>query len=227
MQLDKVVPFGRSLDEYRHLFALSPEDLDRHILGVADGPASVNAELHALDKNYCSVDPLYSFSAADIKARFHQVADDVFRQVEEAPGNWVWSYHRNLDALRQTRIQVMETFTADFPAGKQAGRYLAGELPHLEFADNSFDLALCSHFLFLYSAHLSYEFHRDSVLELLRVAREIRIFPLLTLTLDMSSYLKPLIEELSAASWQVSIEVVPYEFQKGGNQMLKIGKLAG
>lgn len=227
MQLENVVPFGRSLDEYRHLFALSPEDLDRSILGVADGPASVNAELHALGKKYCSVDPLYSFSAEDIKARFHQVADDVFRQVEETPGNWVWTYHRNQDALRQTRLQVMETFTGDFPAGRQAGRYLVGELPHLEFADNSFDLALCSHFLFLYSAHFSYEFHRDSVCELLRVAREIRIFPLRTLALEISPYLKPLVEELKAESWQVSIEVVPYEFQKGGNQMLKIGKLAG
>jgi hypothetical protein len=32
--LDHVVPWGRSFDEYRRMFALTSEDLDRRILGV-------------------------------------------------------------------------------------------------------------------------------------------------------------------------------------------------
>jgi hypothetical protein len=39
MKLNEVVPFGRSLDEYRHMFALTEDDLSKHILGAADGPA--------------------------------------------------------------------------------------------------------------------------------------------------------------------------------------------
>lgn len=34
MKRDEVVPFGRSLDEYRHMFALTEADLDRTIVGV-------------------------------------------------------------------------------------------------------------------------------------------------------------------------------------------------
>ncbi|MEL6930893.1 MAG: SAM-dependent methyltransferase, partial [Cyanobacteria bacterium J06600_6] len=44
MQLDRVVPFGRSLEEYKLMFDLSTEDLQQQILGVGDGPASFNAE---------------------------------------------------------------------------------------------------------------------------------------------------------------------------------------
>jgi hypothetical protein len=44
MKLDKVVPFGRSLDEYIKMFNLSAEDLQKDILGVGDSPASFNAE---------------------------------------------------------------------------------------------------------------------------------------------------------------------------------------
>ena len=34
MKLDKVVPFGRSLDEYIKMFDLSAEDLPKNILGA-------------------------------------------------------------------------------------------------------------------------------------------------------------------------------------------------
>lgn len=45
----------------------------------------------------------------------------------------------------------MEKFLLDYEIGKTAGRYLQQSLPNLEFADNQFDLCLCSHLLFLYS----------------------------------------------------------------------------
>lgn len=45
MQLDAIVPLGRSLEEYQRLFALSDKDLERRIISVADGPASFNAEM--------------------------------------------------------------------------------------------------------------------------------------------------------------------------------------
>ena len=42
--LDKVVPWGRSFDEYRRMFALTDADLRGRILGCGDGPAAFNAE---------------------------------------------------------------------------------------------------------------------------------------------------------------------------------------
>lgn len=44
-RLDKVVPWGRSFEEYVAMFNLTKEDLGRRILGCGDGPAGFNAEL--------------------------------------------------------------------------------------------------------------------------------------------------------------------------------------
>lgn len=61
MKLEKIVPFGRSLDEYKNMFALMDGDLSKNIIGVGDGPASFNAEMFALGKPVVSIDPLYIF----------------------------------------------------------------------------------------------------------------------------------------------------------------------
>ena len=64
MKLEQVVPWGRSLAEYRAMFTLSEEDLQKRILGCGDGPASFNAEMTASGKpTVTSVDPLYAFEA--------------------------------------------------------------------------------------------------------------------------------------------------------------------
>ena len=46
--LNQVIPWGRSLQEYKRMFNLSAEELDLRILGVGDGPASFNSEMNAL-----------------------------------------------------------------------------------------------------------------------------------------------------------------------------------
>lgn len=222
MKLDEVVPFGRSFDEYKHMFALSESDLEKKIIGVADGPACVNAEFHALGKEYISVDPLYTYSAEEINKRFDSVVDNVIEQVEASPNSWVWGYHKNAQNLKNNRVKVMQKFAADFEKGMQDGRYLIGELPKLDVSDQQFDIALCSHFLFLYSEFFSYEFHLEAILEMLRIAKEIRIFPLLSLDVKKSDYVSPLLEELENMGYAVAVKKVNYEFQKGGNEMLTV-----
>ena len=96
------------------------------------------------------------------------------------------------------------------------------ELPSLPFPDSSFDLALCSHFLFLYSEQLGATFHHLALHEMCRVAREVRIFPLLALGGARSPYVNGSVEALRSAGHHVSIENVLYEFQRGGNQMMRI-----
>jgi ubiquinone/menaquinone biosynthesis C-methylase UbiE len=46
-------------------------------------------------------------------------------------------------------MAAMQVFLDDHVLGRVEGRYVAAELPALPVADASFDLALCSHFLFL------------------------------------------------------------------------------
>src|SRR5262249_58533629 len=68
-KLSEIIPWGRSFEEYRRLFALSDADLAGRILGCGDGPASFNAEATARGHAVVSCDPIYAFSAADIERR--------------------------------------------------------------------------------------------------------------------------------------------------------------
>jgi hypothetical protein len=222
MQLDEVVPFGRSLDEYTQMFGLTPTDLSHRILGVGDGPASFNAEASQQGASVISIDPIYCFTGAEILQRFDAVVDNIIGQVKATADDYVWGYHKSPEDLRHHREQAIQTFLADYELGKTGDRYQAAELPRLPFADGAFDLALCSHLLFLYSQHLDYALHRSSVLEMLRVSQEVRIFPLLTLMLERSPHLDPLMLELREAGYQVEVAQVAYELQKGGNEMLVI-----
>jgi len=215
MQLEKVVPFGRSLDEYFKMFNLSSKDLQQRIIGVGDGPASFNAEGTKVEKNITSIDPIYEFSGREIRQRFDQVVDNIIDQVIATSENWVWSYHASPQALKENRIKAIEIFLADYDQGKQEGRYLNQELPCMSFADQSFDLALCSHLLFLYSAHLDQDFHTESIKEMLRVSQEVRIFPLLTLTQETSPYLNCVINEFSKLGYFVEIKKSLMSFNQG------------
>ncbi len=54
------------------MFGLSPGDLDRTILGCGDGPASFNAEMYTMSRQIVSVDPVYRFSADEIRQRISE-----------------------------------------------------------------------------------------------------------------------------------------------------------
>ena len=56
--LDHIVPWGRSFDEYRRMFALSEADAQLRMLGCADGPASFNADATRQGASVVSCDPL-------------------------------------------------------------------------------------------------------------------------------------------------------------------------
>ncbi|WP_019867853.1 class I SAM-dependent methyltransferase [Methylovulum miyakonense] len=220
--LDKVVPWGRSYHEYVSMFELKEADLQRRILGCGDGPASFNAELSRRGGNIVSVDPVYGFSADQIRCRIAGTYETVMAQLHQNHRDYVWDTIPSVEQLGQIRMFAMETFLADFGSGKQAGRYVAGELPHLPFADKTFDMALSSHFLFLYSAHLSADFHIRALLDMLRVSDEVRVFPLLALDGLPSPHLPVVEDQLAQQGFRTAVKRVPYEFQRGGNDMLVI-----
>jgi uncharacterized protein (DUF952 family) len=218
--LSEVVPWGRSFAEYVSMFALSPADLVGSILGCGDGPASFNAELTRRGGSVTSVDPLYAFRAEEIRARVQEVTPVIIEQTRQSAGSFVWTHIRSVDHLKDLRLAAMEMFLSDFRSPDAARRYHAGSLPTLPYADGRFDLALCSHFLFLYSSLQSCDFHVDAVAELCRVAAEARIFPLLALDGAESTHLEPVTHILRERGFTVERHTVPYEFQRGGNQML-------
>ncbi|MCP4747208.1 MAG: class I SAM-dependent methyltransferase [Desulfobacteraceae bacterium] len=220
--LKNVVPWGRSFDEYVAMFSLSGADLRKRILGCGDGPASFNALLSMQGGQILSADPLYRFSPEDIRNRISETYAKVMEQMRKNKHEFIWTSIKSVEKLGQIRMAAMDKFLADYPQGLEQGRYLEGKLPHLPFADQEFDLAVCSHFLFLYSEQYSDSFHVASIRELCRVASEVRIFPLLELGSKISRHLQVVIDSLSSMGYLATIIPVYYEFQRGGNKMMKI-----
>jgi hypothetical protein len=220
--INDAYPWGRSFDEYRRMFVLTESDLAGRIIGCADGPAAFNAEMRRQGRRVVSCDPLYAFSAGEIRGRILAAAPQLVAKAREAAERFVWSRITSPEELGRLRMAAMEEFLADYNAGRAEGRYLDRSLPELGFPDDSFDLALCSHFLLLYGEQLSAEFHLAAVREMCRVAPEARLFPLLDLRGERSRRLDTLIRRLNAHGLAAKVERVDYEFQRGGNEMLRV-----
>jgi hypothetical protein len=219
---ESVVPWGRSFDEYVRMFGLGDVDLRSKVLGCADGPANFNAKMAERGHHVVSCDPLYQFSRSQIKERIDETYDNVIAQTYGNLERFLWTTITSVEHLGRLRLAAMNDFLADYDQGRQDGRYVAAELPDLPFTERSFDLALCSHFLFLYSPILSLEFHEKSIAAMCSIAAEVRIFPLLTYNSERSPYLEPIISNLRESGKKVSVERVTYEFQRGANEMLRI-----
>src|SRR5262249_34844149 len=146
-----------------------------------------------------SCDPIYAFSRDEIARRIDETYDTIISQLKRRPEGFLWTRFRDPDDLGRHRLGAMRLFLADFAQGRRAGRYRVESLPALSFAAGHFDLAVCSHLLFLYSDQFSLEFHRAAVVEMARVAREVRIFSLLTLEGKRSPYVEPLCRLLAGA----------------------------
>ena len=221
-RLKEVVPWGRSFDEYVAMFALSEEDLEGRILGCGDGPASFNAGVFERGGRAASVDPIYELTAEQIRGRIGAACEEVLEQTRRNREEFVWERIRSVEELGRIRLAAMEAFLSDFERGKREGRYLAASLPKLPFVGGAFDLAVCSHFLFVYSEQLTADFHVDSIREMCRVGRETRVFPVLELGARRSRHLGEVITALEAEGYRVGVRKVAYEFQRGGDEMLVV-----
>lgn len=87
--LEKVVPWGRTFDEYVAMFALDSEDLAKRIIGCGDGPASFNATLTSRGGSAVSSDPLYQFTADEIAGRIDETYEIVMEQTRQNAGEFV------------------------------------------------------------------------------------------------------------------------------------------
>ena len=227
MELLQTVPWGRSFDEYVRMFALTEHERGRPIVGCGDGPAAFNAEMTRRVNRVVSADPLYRFSAGEIAGRIREIADEMVEGARRKADSFLWTDFRSPEDLGRRRLDIMEIFLADYETGRREGRYVEGGLPQLPFHDGQFDIALCSHLLFTYSSLLSEDDHVRGIVEMCRVAGEARIFPVL----DMfdggrSRHLEPVVDRLREHGLAATLIRVPYEFQRGGNEMLKVTSAA-
>ena len=91
-QYQAAVPWGRSFDEYCRMFHLTDENLERRILGCADGPASFNAEMSKRGRRVISCDPLYRLTSDQIKQRIDATFEEVMGQTRENKEKFIWDH---------------------------------------------------------------------------------------------------------------------------------------
>ena len=220
-QLNSVVPWGRNIDEYREMFLLSDDDMKMNIAGFGDGPASFNYQATLAGSKVTSFDPIYQFTREQLEQRIEEVRTIVMKQMAENIDHYVWDRITSLEQLESIRMSAMRLFLDDYMQGKKDQRYIYHELhDRLPCPDNCFDIGLSSHFLLMYTA-LGYDFHVASISEILRVCKQVRIFPLCDLDSNTSDMIEDVISHFREG-YKIEIKSTSYEFQKGANRLLII-----
>jgi hypothetical protein len=221
LQLDRVVLLGRTFEEYRRYFMLEPDALvGKKVLDVAGGVSSFCAEANDFGINVTSFDPIYALGAEKIAERSKPDLQFVYQGISCVP-TYRWSYYKTPERMRDFRERAYSIFLSDYT--KHRERYVAGELPALPFADRVFDLTLVSYLLFAYQERLTYEFHRESVLEIMRVTGdEARIYPTVTFEAQPSEYVPMLRSDPALQKFNFTEIKTDFEFLANSNSFLRV-----
>jgi hypothetical protein len=221
LNLNRVVLLGRTFEEYLRFFALTIDELrGKTILDVASGVSSFTAEGNALGINVTAFDRIYSLSREEIRNRCEKDLDEVTRNIRDREV-YRWDFYKSPGGMREFRRRAYKTFLTDFISNPD--RYVAGDLPRTPFQDGQFDVTLASYLLFVYEDQLTYEFHKESIRELMRVTRgEIRIYPIVTFEAEPSTFLRRLRTEPEFAAWRFEEIQTDFEFLRNSNFYLKI-----
>ncbi|HEU0040444.1 MAG TPA: hypothetical protein VFR76_14340 [Verrucomicrobiae bacterium] len=220
--LDKVVLLGRTLDEYRRYFALDlPSLRGKAILDVAAGVSSFCVEGRAVGLNVTAFDAIYELPAEEIQRRCELDLDHVTAAIGDLK-TYRWDFYQSPENLRRFRERAFRAFLDDY-RGQRKESYVPGRLPRLPFRDEQFDLTLVSYLLFVYEDQLSYEFHKQSVLEMMRVTRgEARLYPLVTFEATRSTYLDRLREDRELRHLGFQEVQTGFEFLINSNNYLRV-----
>jgi hypothetical protein len=213
---------GRTFTEYCRMFDLDPGRLtDARVLDCPGGPGSFTAVASTLGAEAVAVDPAYGPLVQELELACHDAVERSVAQLREKRDLFVWEEYGDPETRERFLRAAAERFLADY--ARHPGRYVTGALPDLPFHNDSFDLALAGNLLFLYDDRLDRDFHQAALLELARVAREVRVFPLASLDRRRSALVDPLVRALRSEGVSVVFRETDYEFQPGATELLVLG----
>src|SRR4051794_35996751 len=217
LDLDRVVLLGRTFEEYVRFFALDVRALEgKAILDVAAGVSSFCAEANERGLSVVAADRIYSLPADEIQSRCEPDLEQVTRAMEGLPV-YRWEFYRDPAHMREYRRRAYQRFLADYRTAP-SGRYVPVVLPQLPFRDGQFDFTLLSYLLFVYEDQFTYDFHKESIRELMRVTSgEARIYPIVTLEAQPSTYLKQLTSDSDLAHLKFEQVQTDFEFLRNSN----------
>ena len=212
---------GHNLIDYQHMFDLNDADLNKKIITCASGFDTFNVEMTAKGKSVISCARNYSLNVEQMKALVEKNIARMGDHLDEHQEQYLLDPSASLESIKASLSKASQEFLGDYSKGLAEKRYLAQVLPSLDFPDGSFDLALCSHYLFA-QHDLTVEQHVAFIKEMCRVAKETRIFPLSDAYGEISPLLGPVMLQLQMQHYGVEVKQVAYEFQRGSNAMLRI-----
>lgn len=220
--LGDIIVTARPFDEYVAMFDLREPDLLRGpVLDCPAGASGFAQGARALGADVTAADPVYAVPHDELVARARRDTRYGNDYVRDTPDTYAWGFFRDVDDHLARRMAAVDAFDSDRRA--HPDRYVDAALPHLPFADGAFDLVLSSHLLFVYPDHFTYAAHVAGARELARVASgEVRMFPLVDTTMQRWPDLDRLRRELDQAGHATEVRTVPYEFIRGGSEMLVI-----
>jgi SAM-dependent methyltransferase len=203
-----------------------PEQLGgKRILDIAGGASSFTADCNSKGIFAQAVDPRYSYAPEIVLADARAEIETSTEKLRALAHRFDWTYYGGIDQHRAGRLESFHRFAADFSASDAKKRYIAGSLPELPLADQSFDIVLCSHFLFLYADQFDASFHERAVLDMIRICRpggQVRIYPLLSLRWEPYPHLSSLLAAICSTGASPSIEDSLLPFIPNSSKMLVI-----
>lgn len=191
----------RDYREYEAMFGLTSAELGGGpVLDVAAGASSFTAHLRGLGIEAVAADPFYAGVTEQVIADAAKEIETSSAKLAAHAGAYDWSFYGSPERHRSLREQSLAAFAEDFRAAGAGERYVAAALPKLPFADGTFSLAVCSHFLFLYADTFGEQFHVDAIDELLRVLKPggvLLVYPMVTLRWESVEFLPRLLEDMA------------------------------
>ena len=207
------------------MFDLGSSDLTGSILDCSAGVAGFAAEAGKRGARIVAVDPAYALSRENLATLGKEDLGRGSAIAADYPDRFTFDWYGSPERRLSMRTRALAQFLPDLVM--HPDRYVAGQLPQLPFRDSAFDLAVCSHLLFTWADQLGLDWHRAALVELTRVAREVRVFPtVLQGPGDPVPFWDELINELGSFALHTERRHVPYEFQIGANTMLVVTRRA-
>jgi len=206
------------LADYRQMFDLSGADLKKQILDFPAGMSSFNAQMTSQGGHVISGDESYALNELAISQKTKSLLTKYEADLAQQQSRLV--NPNDVEHIQSQWQYRCQQFLQDYPQGQKAQRYLPMQLPHLPFSDLCFQLALCSDFLFHSQAHNANP--KELIMELCRVAHEVRVYPIMTEKGTMPDALGPVMLHLQQHNFGVEVREVPFHQLKGSNAMLRV-----
>lgn len=214
-----IIVSSRPYEEYRDMFGLTDAELlAGPVLDCPGGAGGFAAGLRARGGRVVSADPAYAEDPQELVARSRAGLEHGLRYLEENRDSYVWSWFASAEDLTARRLAALDAFAADFHGPDE--RYVVASLPRLPFADGAFRLALSGYLLFAYPDHLDRDDHERALRELLRVAGQVRVYPLIDTAYVRYPGIDDLRRALAADGAESEVRHVDYAFQRGADEVL-------